>query len=480
MTVLNGLSQKGVFKYFEEISAVPRSSGNTEGIAGYCLNFAAEHGLRALKDDADNVVIFKPASAGYENADPVILQGHLDMVCQKTPDSDIDFLKKGPELFIDGDLIGAKNTTLGADNGIAVAMILSILADKNINHPPIEAVFTSDEEIGMIGASAFDASVLKGTRMINLDSEELETVTVSCAGGSDFRAFIPVTRQKAVGTRIKVTLSGLKGGHSGICINEGRQNADMLAGRFLDFAAKHTRFSIISVKGGDKGNAIPSCCEMELCCEDASDFVEKTKEYAEVIKKELSGREPDFCYCAEVLEEGEFDCADSKSQERIIYALLCAPGGVVEMSAEIEGLVETSLNLGILEMRETECLLSFALRSNRNSALKFLEEKLMTFFKLLNAKTEASGYYPPWEFNQNSEMRQIYVRTFTEQLGHEPKVEAIHAGLECGVFAGKISGFDGISIGPQLYDVHTVNERLSISSVEKIYNLVLSVLEKCY
>ena len=479
MLVLESLSPREVFRYFEEISAVPRGSGNTKAIADYCMRFASEHGLKALKDNADNVVIFKPASSGCEDAEPVILQGHLDRVCQKTPDSDIDFLKDGPELFTDGDFIGAKNTTLGADNGIAVAMILSILSDESIKHPPIEAVFTSDEEVGMVGASAFDASVLKGKRMINIDSEELETVTVSCAGGSDFKAFIPLTRQKVRGTRIKVTLSGLKGGHSGICINEGRQNADMLAGRFLDFAAKNTCFNLISVRGGDKGNASPSCCEIELCCEDASDFIEKAYEYSEIIKKELSGREPDFCYSAEVLEEGEFNCADSKAQERIIYALLCAPGGVVEMSAEIEGLVETSLNLGILETRENEFFLSFALRSNKKSALKFLEEKLMTFFKLLNAKTEASGYYPPWEFNQNSEMRRIYVRTFTEQLGHEPKVEAIHAGLECGVFAGKISGFDGISIGPQLYDVHTVNERLSISSVEKIYNLVLSVLEKC-
>lgn len=479
MAVLNTLSPNDVFKYFEEISAVPRGSGNMKGIADYCMTFASKYSLKAVRDDADNVIIYKAATSGYENADPVILQGHLDIVCQKTAESDIDFLKDGLELYIDGDFIKAKGTTLGADNGIAVAMVLSILASENIPHPALEAVFTTDEEIGMIGATALDTSVLNGKKMINIDSEELNTVTISCAGGSDFKAYIPFERKTVNATEMVVTLKGLKGGHSGICINEGRINANILAGRFLNFAEKNTDFDLISVFGGDKGNAIPLCCEIRLCTENPAEFEAKAKDYLNTVKEEIAFREPDFQYEIKALEKGDYSCIEKEAKKKIIFSLLCAPNGVMEMSSEIEGLVETSLNLGILETKEHEIYMNFALRSNKKSALEALEERLVTFFEITSAEIETSGHYPPWEYNPHSKMQKIYTEVFCEQFGFEPKVEAIHAGLECGVFCDKISDFDCIAIGPQLYDVHTVNERLSISSTEKVYNLVIKILEKC-
>ncbi len=481
MCILKETEPKEVFKLFEEISAIPRGSGNMTAIADYCVQFAENHSLKYIRDKADNVIIFKNGTRGYENAQPVILQGHLDMVCQKTADCDIDFTKDGLSLFTEGDFVKAKNTTLGADNGIAVAMVLSILASDSIVHPPIEAVFTTDEEVGMDGAIAVDTSVLKSTRMINIDSEEMDTVTVSCAGGSDFKAFIPFERETATGTRVKVTLNGLKGGHSGICINKGRQNSNILAGRFLNFAFNNiTDLRLISVNGGDKGNAIPPCTEISLCCENALEFKVKSEEYLSTLKEENSFREPDFTFNIEILETGEHPCIDRKSTEKIAFSLLFAPNGVVEMSAEIENLVETSLNLGVLSTEENEVFLNFALRSNKKSALLFLEEKLQAFFKALSAKAETGGHYPPWEFNSNSALQEIYKTAYTEQFGIEPKVEAIHAGLECGVFADKIKNFDCIAIGPFIYDAHTVNERLSISSTEKMYALLISILSKLH
>ncbi len=479
MSVLNTLSPKEVFKYFEEISAIPRGSGNMKGIADYCMAFAEKYLLKAIRDNADNVIIYKSATKGYENAEPVILQGHLDIVCQKTAESDIDFIKDGLQLYVDGDFVKAKDTTLGADNGIAVAIILSILASDSISHPEIEAVFTTDEETGMIGASQLDMNVLKSRKMINLDSEELDTVTVSCAGGSDFKAFIPFERKSITANGINITLKGLKGGHSGICINEGRVNANTLAGRLLNHLNKSADFDLININGGDKGNAIPLCCEIELCSQNTAELGEKAEAYLNIIKEEIAFREPDFQYEIKVLGENTYNCIEKEVKENIIYSLLCAPNGVIEMSAEIEGLVETSLNLGILETREAQVFMNFALRSNKKSALKFLEERLCVFFEKINAKIETAGHYPPWEFNSNSSLQDIYKQAYNEQFDAEPKVEAIHAGLECGVFADKIENFDGIAIGPQIYDVHTVNERLSISSTEEFYKLLIKILEKC-
>ena len=479
MAILTNIKPENVFKYFEEICGIPHGSENMNAIAEYCVKFAESHSLKVIRDDADNVVIFKPASAGYENSKPVILQGHLDMVCQKTEDCKIDFSKDGLDLFIDGDLIGARDTTLGADNGIAIAMILAILESDTLSHPEIQAVFTTDEEIGMIGAGKLDMNILSAKRMINLDAEEDDAVTVSCAGGSDFRTVIPFNRIKKSGTKVIVTLKGLQGGHSGVEIHKGRVNADILAGRFLNHISDISDFDIISINGGDKGNAIPNLCRIELCVNNPHTFKKNSEMYLEILKKEIYEREKGFEAIIEIREEDEFEVLHPEIRDKIIFILLCVPNGIIEMSAEIDGLVETSLNLGVLSTESDKITLLFTLRSNKKSALGFLEEKLKTFFKVVPCEVYTSGHYPPWEFKENSELQTLYKEVYESICRVAPKVEAIHAGLECGVFASAIKGLDCIAIGPALYDVHTINERLSISSAERIFNVLISLLERC-
>lgn len=479
MSKLENLRPNRVFKYFEDICGIPHGSGDMERIADYCVEFAKAHSLEYKRDATNNVVIYKKATEGYENAEPIILQGHLDMVCQQTEDRNIDFLTEGLDIFVDGDFVKARGTTLGADNGIAVAMVLAILESDEYKHPSIEAVFTTDEEIGMIGATKLDMSWLSARKMINIDAEEDASVTVSCAGGSDFEVTVPVSREKKNGTRVSVVLKGLQGGHSGIEIDKGRVNANMLAGRFLNYMANVADFDIISVDGGDKCNAITNLCRIELCVNDAETFVTKAQEYLIIVKNEISEREKDFNPVITLGGNGEFSVFDTALKGNIIYALLCAPNGIIEMSAEIKGLVETSLNLGILKTEEDNITLHFALRSNKKSAHTALEDKLFAFFKTLPCTVKAFGHYPPWEFKENSVLQQLYIDTYKEITGNEPTVEAIHAGLECGVFADALSGLDCIAIGPQLYDVHTVNEKMSISSTEKIFSVLISLLEKC-
>lgn len=475
---MTNLTPERVFYYFKQISDVPRGSGNCGGMARYCKNFAINHNLKYIKDDADNVVIFKDGTPGFENSEPVILQGHTDMVCQKTENADTDFINRGVELFVDGDFLKAKETTLGADNGIAVAMILAILESDSIPHPPIEAVFTADEEIGLIGAGKLDMNILSAKKMINLDSEEDDTVTVSCAGGCHFLAKTPLSYQDKTGTEITITLKGFKGGHSGVEINNNRVNADTLAGRFLNHIKQTVDFGIINIKGGDKDNAIPNKCTIELCVDDVDLFIDSSKEYLDIIKSEIADKENGFTFSVDKGEKASYKVLSDDIKDKLIFALTCVPNGVLEMSAEIPDLVQTSLNLGVLKIENGVLSLHFGLRSNKKSGLSFLQEKLVAFFDSVNWETDTNGHYPPWEFKEDSELREIYKNVYKDYFGKEPKVEAIHAGLECGVFADAIEGIDCISIGPALYDVHTVNEKLSISSTENVFNILLKILEK--
>lgn len=474
----NNLKPQKVFEYFNMLSAIPHGSGDMDGIASFCESFAKEHEFKYIRDNNNNVIIFKNGTAGYEKCEPIILQGHLDMVCQKTPESSIDFTKDGLDLYIDGDFVKAKGTTLGADNGIAVAMVLAILDSADISHPPIEAVFTTDEETGMIGARALDMSVLRGKRMINLDSETENIVTVSCAGGSDFRVNIPIVRSTVQGTKITLDIKGLQGGHSGVDIKNNRENANMIAGRVLNELKSNFDFDIISINGGDKSNAIPNRCIIELSVSAPNEFITCAEKYFDIIRNEISDREPDFKPNVSIGEAGEFDVFTSDIKEKIIYTLLCVPNGITEMSAEIKGLVQTSLNLGILVTNEQNIILHFALRSNKKSALLFLEQRLMAFFNNLDLKYETFGHYPPWEYKSNSPLRELYCNIYFSKFDKNPKITAIHAGLECGVFSNSIKDLDCISIGPNLYDVHTVRERLSISSTQNLYNMVVELLGK--
>ena len=465
-----------VFDYFYQISNIPRGSGDMKRIADYCVTFAKNHSLRYVRDKLDNVIIYKHGTAGYENSDSIILQGHLDMVCQKTEDSEVDFLKDGIKILENDGFLNADNTTLGADNGIAVAIILAILDSDTIEHPPIEAVFTVDEEIGLIGAMNLDFSNLSSKKMINIDSEELDKVTVSCAGGSDFVVSFPVNRVKVQGTKVILSIFNLQGGHSGVEINSGRVNADILAGRILNTI--DTQFDAISVIGGDKGNAIPNKCAIEFVVSDVEEFQKSVNDCLLTIINEINAREPEFDYSLKILDNSDFDVLDNRTLETLIYTLSCVTNGVIEMSAEIDGLVETSMNLGVLVLDGDTFKEHFSLRSNKASAMDYLEKRLKRFFSVFECKIETSGHYPAWDFKNDSVLLKRYVNAFDSILGFKPKVEAIHAGLECGAFSAGINGLDCISIGPDVFDVHTVNERLDISSVNKITDVIIEVLKE--
>ena len=458
MQTLKKLTSHRVFYYFNEISKIPHGSGDMEKIADYCVDFAKKHSLRYYLDDAKNVIVYKPATKGFENAEPVILQGHLDMVCQKTADSKIDFLRDGLELYLDGDFLKAKGTTLGADNGIAVAMILSILESDKFSHPEIEAVFTTDEETGMLGATALDMSKLNAKRMINLDSEDEGVVTVSCAGGADVKITLPVSYEKKNGTALKLTLCGLLGGHSGVDINKNRLNADILMGRILNEIAEKVQFDIISVDGGNKVNAITNRCEAVVLTQNKDELINEFNTCLETIKTEISTFENGFEYDILSVGSGEFNVMDKPSTNAVIFTLCFIPNGILKMSEDIENLVETSLNLGILKTEEDAIIFNSALRSNKEADLRKLMAEMVSFAEKTNAESYVSGYYPPWEYRTDSPLRETYKAVYKRLYNKDAKCEAIHAGLECAVFASRIEDIDCIAIGPTLCDVHTVNE----------------------
>lgn len=398
------------------------------------------------------------------------------MVCQKDEGVDINFDEDGIDIYAEGDFIKAHGTTLGADNGIAVAMILAILESDEYAHPPIEAVFTVDEEVGMVGALKFDMNVLSAKKMINLD-EEQDVVTVSCAGGSDFTAKMPVSRNKMPGTKVTLSIKGLKGGHSGIEIDKGRVNADIAMGRLLDALALSSNFNIISLNGGDKANAIVKGCTAEVCVSDAEKFTNAVRIEIDVLKKEYSTRECDFCVEVTVGEQGEYDAFSSEDSDKLMLALVTVPNGVMTMSADIDGLVETSLNLGIMKTEKNYVKLVFSLRSSKKSARKFQERRLKAFFSHIGAEYEISGEYPSWEYNNKSALQKVFSDVYEKKNGRKPKITAIHAGLECGVFSAAIEGFDCIAIGPNISGAHTTEEKLSISSAIGVFEILTETLK---
>ena len=468
-----------IFEIFEEISAIPHGSENCSELSGYCVDFAKRHGLEYHRDNADNVVIYKEATNGEKSGDPIILQGHLDMVCQKEIDSNIDFLKDGLKLKSCEDYIFADGTTLGADNGIAVAMILYILESNGIKHPPIEAVFTTDEEIGMIGAGKLDVSLLKGKRMVNLDAEEDNTVTVSCAGGSDFFARLPINFINSNGSLVTVELKGLKGGHSGVEINSGRINSNILAGRILSHLSKNYNYDIVGIYGGDKGNAITNYTKIVLVSNDPIGIDDSIKSYIQEIQNEICSIEPGFYAVVSVDPElRKYSVMDKNSKDDLIFILNCIPNGVQSMSGEIKDLVETSLNLGILKTDDSCLSMLVSLRSNKESSLIALTEKLKIFFSKTKSEVNVSGFYPPWEYKKDSSLRTQYIDAYKSITGKDPQVAAIHAGLECAIFASKINDIDCIAIGPNIYDVHTVGEKLSISSTEQTFEVLVELLKR--
>lgn len=470
------LDYKNVIKYFCEISKVPRGSGNNQGISDFLVAFAKEHGLRYIQDESLNVIIFKDATPGFENASPVILQGHMDMVCV-TDGTPHDFEKEGLDLFMDGeDLLAARGTTLGGDDGIAVAYGMALLADDTIEHPALEIVITTDEETGLYGAKALDCSNLKGKYMINCDSEDEGIVLISCAGGLRADGSFEMKTVEAEGTKIRVELSGLKGGHSGQEINNGRTNASILLGRML-FEMKND-WLLLNIQGGDKDNAIPAMASFEILVQncDADAAYEDIMELASSYKKELEAGEPDITFSVTKGESVKTTAIHPVTAEKILFTLVSAMNGVQTMSHSIEGLVESSLNLGVFDVDTEHSHFGYSLRSSVANYKKFMAEKLKYMFEYQGGECEFKAEYPAWEYKKESKLRDLFAKVFKEEYGYDCKMEAIHAGLECGIIGEKMPGIDMVSIGPDMQEIHSPRERLSVSSSVRVYKFLEKLL----
>lgn len=474
MSVLEHLQPYNVFRYFEELCAIPHGSGNTKAISDYLVAFAAARGLACRQDAANNVIIRKRGSAGYEDAATVILQGHMDMVCET--DCGRDLLHEGLSLAVDGDMIYAEGSTLGGDDGIAVAMALAILDDDSLPHPPLECVFTVDEETGMLGATALETDDIKGRIMLNLDSEDEGVFTVGCAGGITATCVLPVKREAFTDHALTVSVGGLRGGHSGAEIHKGRANADMLMGRVLQAIASRCEVRLVSVCGGLKDNAIPRECVAEVLVSDALAAREACAELEAILRNEYAGTDPEITVTAAAGQGGA--AMDKTATDRAVCMLCCLPNGIYAMSADIEGLVQTSLNLGILTTDEGSMRAAFLVRSSIDSQKYMLCRQMECLMAQLGGRVEYFGDHPGWQYAQVSPLRELMTAVFTEQYGYAPKIEAIHAGVECGIFCGKLPGLDCVSFGPDLKDIHTTRERMSISSVQRVWQMTLEVLKR--
>lgn len=478
MCVLEGLEPAAVFHYFEKICGIPHTSFHEKELSDYCVSFAKERNLYCEQDELGNVLIIAPATAGYEKKEPLILQGHLDMVGDKTADCDIDLLTEGLRLRIDGDLIYAEGTTLGGDDGLAVAYALAILDSDDIPHPRLEVVLTVSEEVGMLGAAAIDLSSCRGRRILNLDSEEEGVFTVGCSGGIRVRSDLPMTRKKASGTRLDFTFEGLLGGHSGIEINKGLANANVLGGRFFSLLEKHCPFDIIAFKGGVKENVIPKDASFSVLVKESElDSVQSAlTEFHTAVAAEYGATDAHAALTMINAGQAEADVLDDASAMKLITALNLTPNGVQAMCADLPGLVETSLNLGIATLTDDNLSLSLSIRSSVPTAKTYLTDKVVRFTKHLGGTVDLAGDYPAWPFMRESAFRDECVEIFKKQYGHEPEIVTVHAGLECGIFSDKLPGLECISIGPDLKDIHTVKETASISSIARVWEFIKAVL----
>lgn len=464
---LAGLQPEGVFACFEKLCSIPHGSGNIEAISNYLKEFAESHGVRVIQDPVGDILWFQPATPGYEDHAPVLLQGHMDMVCEKDPDCTMDMDKEPLDLTHDDQFVFARGTTLGGDDGIAVAYALAVLDSSELKHPPLEAVFTVDEEIGMLGAAALDMSGLQGRVLLNIDSEDEGILTVSCAGGATSCLTVPVKRVPAQGKAWRVGVRGLTGGHSGVEINKGRANAN----KVLAAALQGLPVTLCSIAGGSKDNAIPRASEAIVVSE-ADDFAALFA--ANAAKAALPETEQHAEFYCEPAEAGEM-LAES---EAVLGLLNAVPNGVQAMSSDIPGLVQTSLNLGILTTDADAVRLTFSVRSSVNREKFGLIDQLKALAARFGGSYSESGEYPAWEYQKDSRLREVMVEVFEAQYGRKPVVEAIHAGLECGIFSDRLPGLDAVSFGPQMHDIHTSRERLDIASTARTWEYLVAVLER--
>ncbi len=472
--VLEGLKPEKVFYYFEEISKIPRCSGKEKQISDYLYNFAKSRDLEVIQDEHLNIIIKKPASKGYENAPTVMLQGHMDMVCEKNEGLEHDFDKDPIKLRIEDGHIYAADTTLGADNGIAVAYALSVL-DSELQHPTLEVLITTDEEKGMTGANNIDGSLFKSKYLLNLDSEEEGVFTSGCAGGSEINFKIPVKRQNSKDSAFKISVKGLSGGHSGTDIHKEKGNANKILGRILYDLIDDVELA--SIEGGSKTNAIPRESNAIITINNFDKVNEKIDKWNEILKNEYAFTDPSITVTLTDLNKEVFPLV--KEIYRKTAALInLIPVGVLSRSTAIE-LVISSNNLGVITTDEKYITL---FNHPRSSVVTLLTKNFIPAMKQLayqiGVEYEIGSYYPGWEYAKESEIRDICIEVYRDMFNKEPVVGAIHAGLECGLLMDKIPGLDAISMGPDAYDAHSPNEHVSIKSVGNIYNLLCEILKK--
>lgn len=477
MRALENCEPKRVFYYFEELCKIPHGSGNTKQISDYLVSFAKEHGLEYVQDEMNNVVIYKPATEGYEDAPAVILQGHMDMVCEKRPDVDHDFTKDPLNISVKDGYVTANGTTLGGDDGIAVAYGLALLESTELAHPALEVLITVDEEIGLLGAEGFDCSALKGKRLINLDSEAEGSLWISCAGGLSGISTISVQRVEAEGQKAAVKITGLMGGHSGAEIDKKRANANVLMGRFLYTLQKEAAYEIISLAGGQKDNAITREADAELLVEDVNAVKACAEKVQKGFREEYAGTDEGITIEITDLGASSARVLHPTSREKVLFFLMEVPFGIQKMSGSIDGLVETSTNIGIVKLGEDEFLGSSSVRSSVEAAGAALSDKICYLTEFLGGDYTVQGAYPAWEYRKDSPLRDQMVEVYEEMYGEKPNVVAIHAGLECGLFYKKIEGLDCVSLGPNMKDIHTSEEVLDIASTERVWKYLVKVLE---
>lgn len=478
MSDLSALEPRQVFHFFREICAIPHGSGNTKAISDYLVAFAKERSLSCIQDKLNNVLIFAPASQGYEDHPPVIVQGHMDMVCAKDPDSTHDFETDGLELRTDGKFLYANGTTLGGDDGIAVAYALALLDSKDIPHPPLEVVITVDEETGMYGAAGVDLSMLKGRMLLNIDSEEEGIFTVACAGGCRSTLRLPLERRAVYGPCIELRIEGLRGGHSGMEINRNRCNANKAMGELLSRIQEKVRLCLTSLTGGSADNAISfsaraKAVAMSMDLEPINEIVEQ---FQAEIRREYD--EPNAQIIASNVDALGGNALTAQSTSQVVALLCAAPNGVQAMCAAMPELVQTSLNLGVMAIEGDWLRLTFSVRSSVNEEKQALLEKLRQLAQFHGAQYSQTGDYPAWEYKEDSVLRPVLVEVYREMFRKEPQVVSIHAGLECGLLGEKLPGLDSVSLGPNMYDIHTSREKLDIASAQRIWEFLLAVLKK--
>jgi len=480
MSVIKNLEPKMVWKHFDEIRKIPRCSKHEDKIREYIVNFAKKHNLEYKTDKTGNVVISKPGTKGMEKKPTVILQGHMDMVCEKNSDIEFDFSKDPIQLKLKGDILTANGTTLGADNGMGLAMSLAIIEDNNLKHGPLEALFTIDEETGLTGAFAMESDMLTGHIMLNLDSEDFGVITVGCAGGGDSQIKLPIKTQPINGslTSLTVKVSGLRGGHSGVDVHEQRGNAVKLLTRMLWKAKEDYNFYITEIKGGDKHNAIPREAYANISVEkqDKDRFVTTLKDEGKNILQEYKPIDPNFKVDFQDIGKPKTTLTND-SQNRLLDLLHGLPHGIDKMSYDIPDLVETSTNLAKVTINKNNAAINMSTRSSIKSALQNLRDRIRAIAELSGAKVEEDKPYPGWKPNLESKLLKLSKKIFKDMYKQEPKVEAIHAGLECGIIGEKFPGMDMISIGPTIKYPHSPEEQVQISTVDKTYKYVLKILE---